>query len=230
MDTTGQGWVCPDILKKCLKLFLTERPLIKYSVAAVNKLKSNAFSFLLSPDIGYKNSKEIIPDYDRITKPPQLPKNFLLFHHGDIEVYSRLLRLRVSFQWRPLINETVFETLRLWVPNNFGTPNLLFLGIEVYHMLNENGADFFLYNKKIIEISQILEQLSNLTQVIWLNQYPVLEGYGPNNAHNVDIHSEKVNHYNEAVRQILRCSYNQIFSYILSFVSVFFSKNNKSKM
>lgn len=77
-------------------------------------------------------------------------------------------------------------------------------GIEVYHMLNENGADYYLYRKNIVEIGQIFEQLSNFTQVIWLNQYPVLEWYGPNDAHSVDIHSEKVLHYNEAVRQVLR--------------------------
>ncbi len=38
----------------------------------------------------------------------------MLFHHHDIEVESKILRLLVSFKWRPIINETVMEMIHEW--------------------------------------------------------------------------------------------------------------------
>jgi hypothetical protein len=71
-------------------------------------------------------------------------------------------------------------------------------------MLQENGADFHLYQKKIIEFGSLTDQLSDFSQIIWLNQYPVLELYGPSDAYNTAIHSKKIYSYNEAVRLIFR--------------------------
>ncbi len=50
---------------------------------------------------------QIIPDYDRKI-------NWTSSKHGDINVDSSILGLRVAFLWRPLINDIVLETTRLW--------------------------------------------------------------------------------------------------------------------
>jgi hypothetical protein len=52
-------------------------------------------------------------------------------YHGDIEVTSNILKLRVSFRWRPMINTTVTETIRQWAVSNLNDerPDLLFLSI-----------------------------------------------------------------------------------------------------
>jgi hypothetical protein len=67
-------------------------------------------------------------------------------------------------------------------------------GVAVWHMLQSEGTDFNLYQKKLTELASILGQLSNVSQVIWLNQYPTLDFFGNINAHNTDIHSEKIHH------------------------------------
>ena len=53
---------------------------------------------------------QLVPDYDRESNPSVIPSKF----HYDIDVISRILRLRVSFKWRPLIDHNVTETLRQW--------------------------------------------------------------------------------------------------------------------
>jgi hypothetical protein len=69
-------------------------------------------------------------------------------------------------------------------------------------MMQQYGANFQLYKKKLMEFRLILQKLSNVTQVIWLNQYPTLEFYGNINDRNTDIHSTKIHHYNKAVHHI----------------------------
>lgn len=64
----------------------------------------------------------MVPDYDRITKPTEIPKNVVSFHHGDVEVLSRVMKLRVSYKWRPILNDTVIETLRYWSIQNESVP------------------------------------------------------------------------------------------------------------
>jgi hypothetical protein len=79
------------------------------------------------------------------------------------------------------------------------------IGIAVWHMLKSEGADFKLYQKKLIELAPILGQLAIVSKVIWLNQYPTVEFYGGINDHNADIHSEKIHHFNQAAHRILGC-------------------------
>jgi hypothetical protein len=67
-------------------------------------------------------------------------------------------------------------------------------------MLKTKGADFQLYQKKLKELAPFLGQLAKVNKVIWLNQYPVVEKYGNNGAMNMDIFSEKIHDYNDAVR------------------------------
>ena len=70
-------------------------------------------------------------------------------------------------------------------------------------MLREHGADYHLYQKKLTEVGPILGQLANVSRVIWLNQYPIVEFYGNNNSSNTYIHSEKMHNYNKAIRRTL---------------------------
>jgi hypothetical protein len=76
--------------------------------------------------------------------------------------------------------------------------------MEVHHMLERNGNNFQWYQKIVFELGSILQQLANYTQVIWLNQYPIVDFYGEINSENTEIHSEKVNIYNKAVKHILK--------------------------
>jgi hypothetical protein len=76
-------------------------------------------------------------------------------------------------------------------------------GIAVWHMLQSEGADYQLYQKKLERLAPLLGELANVSRVIWLNQFPTIEFYGNIEAHNTDIFSEKIHHYNQAVRRIL---------------------------
>ena len=79
----------------------------------------------------------MIPDYDRVTQPVEIPKNTITFHHGDVNVESKILRLKVLFKWQPLINETFMETIRQWVVGDqFGKPDFVILSIN---KLNKSG-------------------------------------------------------------------------------------------
>ncbi len=84
-----------------------------------------------------------------MAEPIEIPKNVVLFHHGDVEVKSKILKLRVSFKWRPIINYTIVETLRHWTNyNQIEPPNLIFLGNYLLRYLQNrkhypnNGMNF----------------------------------------------------------------------------------------
>lgn len=68
-------------------------------------------------------------------------------------------------------------------------------------MMQDYGADFQLYQKTLRDFAPILGRLANVSQVIWLNQYPTVELYGDMDAKNTDIHTQKIFQYNEAVRR-----------------------------
>ena len=70
-------------------------------------------------------------------------------------------------------------------------------------MLESNGANYKLCKEKMIELGSALSQLTNTSQVIWLNQYPTVDFYGNISDHNTDIFAEKIRQYNEASRRIL---------------------------
>jgi hypothetical protein len=94
--------------------------------------------------------------------------------------------------------------------------NDLLPGIAVWQMLQSHGADHQLYQKKLKELAPILGRLANVSQVIWLNQYPTVEFYGKIDAHNTDIFSEKIHYFNQAVREYLGEFFN-INRYVSSF-------------
>lgn len=67
----------------------------------------------------------MLPDYDKKSQPSVIPTAY----HGDINVTSSILRLQVSFQWRPVINETVLKTINQWATNDLaGRPCMVLLG------------------------------------------------------------------------------------------------------
>ena len=56
----------------------------------------------------------------------EIPKYVVPFHHGDVDVDSSVLGLRVSFKWRPIINDTVVEMVQNWTASD-ERPNLILL-------------------------------------------------------------------------------------------------------
>ncbi|XP_046452622.1 N-acetylneuraminate 9-O-acetyltransferase-like [Daphnia pulex] len=153
----------------------------------------------------FYNFLKLIPDYDRKTQPIKTENNSMLFHHHDIDVESKILRLLVSFKWRPIINETVMETIHEWeISEKTEKPHMIILSIEVYHMLEENGGDFKMFEEKAKQLFGMLHKLSTNSQVIWLNQYPTIDfGLMPH-IYKFAINSEKIHQYNKAVRYIIK--------------------------
>jgi hypothetical protein len=77
------------------------------------------------------------------------------------------------------------------------------LGMALWHIIEVDYRDHRLYIKHLRELVLALSQLSQVTRVIWLNQYPPLEFYSDNNAPSTYITPAKINIYNKAVRRIL---------------------------
>lgn len=67
----------------------------------------------------------------------EIPQNAVPFHHGDVDVDSDILGVRVSFKWRPIINDTVVEMIRHWaVANHTERPNWILLSITCYNIFH----------------------------------------------------------------------------------------------
>ncbi|KAK4006650.1 hypothetical protein OUZ56_011808 [Daphnia magna] len=148
------------------------------------------------------DQSHMIPDYDRRTEPNPIP-----VYHGNIDVVSGLLQLRVSFRWRSLVDEDVIQMFRkLGSQNEAARPRVIFLSMAAWHMLETRDA-FQIYGNKLRELSPILGHLAKASKVIWLNQYPTIDFYGETGAHNTKIFSEKIYRYNEGARGILRWVY-----------------------
>jgi hypothetical protein len=76
--------------------------------------------------------------------------------------------------------------------------------MAMWHILRVEHRDHRRYEGKLTELAPVLAQLSNVTRVIWLKQYPTIELYGANNSTNTQqIHSRKIHGYNTSVRRIL---------------------------
>ncbi|KAI9562941.1 hypothetical protein GHT06_010397 [Daphnia sinensis] len=117
------------------------------------------------------NFIQLIPDYDKKSFPRRIPT----FHPKiDMEVTSNILGVRVSFKWRPLLNNNVTETIRHWATglNPLERPYFILLSMTAWHMLRKHGADYQLYQEKLIKLSPLLGQLANVSHVIWLHQLP----------------------------------------------------------
>ncbi|XP_032798078.2 N-acetylneuraminate 9-O-acetyltransferase isoform X2 [Daphnia magna] len=151
------------------------------------------------------NFLRLIPDHDRKWQPSPIPP----IYHGDIEVISDILSLKLSFQWRPLLDDTVIESIRHWSSPNDDTerPYLVFLSMVLWHIVRIHSQDEYnVYQHKLKVINPILGQLAKGSQVIWLNQYPMLTFYGGMPYGGVNdsdiILSEKAHRYNKDIRRI----------------------------
>lgn len=69
-------------------------------------------------------------------------------------------------------------------------------GMVIHHMMEENNGSQSIYQENITKLAPILIKLANVTRVVWLNQYPLVDSNGA-------IHSEKIHNYNKIVRRIL---------------------------
>jgi hypothetical protein len=70
----------------------------------------------------------MIPNYDRQTRPHHIKQNEHLFNHGDVEWHSEILSLRISYKWRPIMNESVLEMIHQWTKSDYKhRPSLVFL-------------------------------------------------------------------------------------------------------
>jgi hypothetical protein len=74
----------------------------------------------------------MIPNYDRKSEPNPLPSG----HHGDMKVTSDILRLRLSFQWRPILNDAVIDTIRQWgTDDQSDRPHFIVIGLNFKRMI-----------------------------------------------------------------------------------------------
>ena len=81
------------------------------------------------------------------------------------------------------------------------------LGISAHHMILENGNDHRPFEEKLTKLRQVLERLCSIhrgSRIIWMNQYPTLDYFGPTRNHNTLIHAEKLLHYNKIAQRIFR--------------------------
>jgi hypothetical protein len=70
-------------------------------------------------------------------------------------------------------------------------------------MLDANGSvNFDEFKEKLTQLKPIVNRVAKRNNVVWLNQYPVIDSFGPRNTHN-DVFSEKVHRYNMETKRIL---------------------------
>jgi hypothetical protein len=141
-----------------------------------------------------------------VTVPSPIPAKY----RGDIEMISRLLRLRVSFKWRPLVNDELINTLRhireTAASDPRRRPQFILLSMAVWHMLREHGADIALYQRRMTHLGPILASMSSsgsCGRIIWLRQYTSVDFYGDNGESNTLVVSDKLRHYNRIALQRL---------------------------
>ncbi len=79
-------------------------------------------------------------------------------------------------------------------------------GISLHHMLklHANGSiNFDEFKARLTQLEPIVRQVAKKNKVVWLNQYPVIDSFGPLNSLH-DVFSEKVHRYNLETKRILR--------------------------
>lgn len=134
--------------------------------------------------------------------------------------------LLISFRWRPLIAGKVIDDLNHWIEmldNSYQTwrgnssdypPDVLVIGMASWDMLQQEGDDHLWYQKGIEELVPLLQKLIftasgkssdvQTRKIIWLNQYTTFDFFANNGGANRVIYNEKLQHYNEIARHILR--------------------------
>jgi hypothetical protein len=140
-----------------------------------------------------------------VTVPSPIPPKY----QGDIETSSRLLRLRVSFKWQPLVNDNLIRTLdhirQTAASDPSRRPQFILLSMAAWHMLREHGADIALYQRRMTQLGPILASMSDhCGRIIWLRQYTSVDSYGDNGKSNTLVVADKLRHYNRiALRRLV---------------------------
>ncbi|XP_059351674.1 N-acetylneuraminate 9-O-acetyltransferase-like [Daphnia carinata] len=184
----------PSRIAACLDAMKGEKSveMLHFLFMGDSRLRQHFFNFV-----------RLLPDFDKTSTPTFIPNAY----HENVEITSQILGLKLSFKWQPLINEGLMKMTRGWATSEAGRPHLIFLSMSVHHMfrygVRPHENDFQVYEDGLLHIGPILGQLANVTQVIWLNQYPSGEFYGNGTAPNTSVFSEKIHLFNEAARRIL---------------------------
>ena len=74
------------------------------------------------------------------------------------------------------------------------------LGMVLNHMSPQYGDDFALLAEGLTDLKPILQQLSNVTRIVWVQQAPILDGSKTKVAF---VFLGKVHGYNTGMRKIL---------------------------
>ncbi len=63
-----------------------------------------------------------------------------------MEVISNLLRLRITFQWQPIIDNTIIETIRLWATDDETDPPYLLILSRIFMTLSTHNIHMRLHD------------------------------------------------------------------------------------
>ena len=89
-------------------------------------------------------------------------------------------------------------------------------------MILENGNDHRPFEQKLTKLRLILEKLASFhrgSKIIWMNQYPTVDYFGPTGVHNTMIYNEKLVHYNAIVRHAFK--YIDLYLILLLLIDYF---------
>ncbi|KAI9562648.1 hypothetical protein GHT06_010102 [Daphnia sinensis] len=176
--------------------------------------------------IQYLSFLKLIPDYDRNSKMDPTAK------HKDADMVSPMFGdLLISFRWRPLIAGKVVDDLIRWIDildngihrsknSSDYPPDVLIIGMASWDMLQQEGDDHLWYQDGVQGLVPLLQKLMfhdkdvlaatssdvRHRKIIWLNQYTTFDFFADNGGANRVVYKEKLQHYNQIVRQILRGS------------------------
>ena len=148
----------------------------------------------------FDNHKMMLPDSDLIHEHAYKYKRAM---HEDVNVTSHLLNLLVSFHWRPLVDTQLMDTVRHWVDHPT-PPTDVIVSAATHHMLKIFGADYRLFEERLLQLRPLLNRLANTSRVIWIDQYPTIDFFADNNATNAQIESNKIHRYNLIVRRVFK--------------------------
>ncbi len=74
-------------------------------------------------------------------------------------------------------------------------------GMVLNHMTPQNGNDYALFAKGLTNLKPILQELSNVTRIVWIQQAPIVDGRKTKYAFRF---LGKVHGYNAGMREILK--------------------------
>ena len=160
----------------------------------------------------------MLPDSDLIHEHAYKYKRAM---HEDVNVTSHLLNLLVSFHWRPLIDAQLMDTIRHWVDHPT-PPTVVIVSAATHHMLKIFGADYRLFEERLLQLRPLLSRLANTSRVIWIDQYPTIDFFAANHATNAQIESNKIHHYNLIAKRIFQLRQKNEYILLHNFKNIAF--------